>query len=123
MDDSLTQDVEKRVDSNLVSVKHNKKKFTDNASENSVNIFDSKSCAFCKSNAHFELLKCTEFKNVPMDTRMKFIVKNRVCWRCLNGYHLSFNCPANGISTCSKYRHNPLVCLCSKYGGTSSHVF
>ena len=70
-----------------------KKNFTDNASENSVNIFDSKSCDFCKSNAHFELLKCTEFKNVPKDTRMKFIVKNRVCWRCLNGHHLSFNSP------------------------------
>ena len=123
MGDSLNQDVEKKVGSNLVSVQHNKKKNNENASaEGSFDIFNSKSCPFCKSYAHFELLKCSEFKNLPMDTRMKFIVKNHVCWRCLTGHHLSYNCPINGILTCSKFRHNPLVCLCNKYGSLSNAV-
>ena len=49
-----------------------------------------KKCIFCKGNNHVNLVDCDGFKNLDLDKRFKFVLRNKLCWKCLDDNHPSY---------------------------------
>ena len=49
-------------------------------------------CIFCEGTNHDSLFKCNDFKKSDISARCRFIVRNRLCWRCLERGHIGRYC-------------------------------
>ena len=51
-----------------------------------------------------------------MATRIRIVLDNGLCWRCLGPKHRAFQCTVRDIDACSRCLHHKLVCNCNYSG-------
>ena len=78
--------------------------------------FSKTECLLCRSKDHTKLLHCDTFKNHEMATRIRIVLDNGLCWRCLGPKHRAFQCTARDIDACSRWLYDKLVCNCNYSG-------
>ncbi|CAH2227057.1 jg22783 [Pararge aegeria aegeria] len=67
-----------------------------------------RSCLLCKSN--HSLYACSQFLNLDLNARLKFVHDNKLCENCLrSGGHSVSDCRFGPCRKCDK-RHNSLIC-------------
>ena len=64
-------------------------------------------CLFCKE-SHY-LNQCSKFKDLPIDSRLDFVKKNKLCSNCLKKAHIAKDCRYKITCTVCKKRHNTIL--------------
>ena len=73
-------------------------------------------CNFCGKSGHISLFDCEGFKNADITARCRFVVSQRLCWRCLKKGHIARRCTNKEIKACDRYLHSEIACPCDYRG-------
>ncbi|XP_037818565.1 uncharacterized protein LOC119608279 [Lucilia sericata] len=93
----------------------NKNKFNNNSNQpRSQNYFTDKTgqtelkqCKLCKK-SHI-LRSCPQFKTMPVNERIDFVIKNKICENCLSPVHNTSQCTSTYLCLVCRNKHNTLI--------------